>query len=257
MKRTDHKRIEYPEGTSASDRQFCRRLIKEVRKGIDCHNAVMVACSGGIDSTVLAHAVNQGLRLNPYTWVDGRESSIVTRAAYVNHHIRSDEETHKEEEFVTKVIGKWMRPSETGGIVLHSPVTKGAGLQERAREARYGALEAYCDGWRVKSKLCVALMTAHNANDKAETELFNFITGRTSAKGILQIIEKDWGDIIKPLLNFTRADIERYAKCFNLTWCEDASNATDDYTRNKIRHHLIPWIEENVNQSVVKTLAGV
>jgi tRNA(Ile)-lysidine synthase len=52
----------------------------------------------------------------------------------------------------------------------------------------------------------------------------------------------------------TRESIERYAKIWNLSWSEDSSNCKDKYTRNRIRNELIPWIKENVNAGIVKTL---
>lgn len=253
MKRTDHKRIEYPEGLSTSDKRFCRNLIKEVRDHIDESNHVVIACSGGIDSTVLAHAVGQGLRINPFTYFDLvgslKGNKLKVQAIYINHHIRSNKETKKEENFIKNTIGKWVHAVE----ILDGRVKKGSGLQERARDMRYKALENHCNSSELEDVI-VDVLTAHNANDNAETKLFGFVTGRNS-EGISKRTCRDWCRLHRPLLDFTRADIERYAKCFNLTWREDASNATDDYTRNKIRHHLIPWIEKNINKSVVKTLS--
>jgi tRNA(Ile)-lysidine synthase len=103
----------------------------------------------------------------------------------------------------------------------------------------------------------VAVFTAHNANDDAETKLFQFLRGRKEQPGIpttRKLNETSSVLLVRPLLNFSRKDLERYARCFALTWCEDASNATDDYTRNKLRHHLIPWVETHVNPGFVNML---
>ena len=85
-------------------------------------------------------------------------------------------------------------------------------------------------------------MTAHHADDNLETFLINSFRG-TGLKGLTGIpAQRDY--ILRPLLNFTQNDILDYAKKQNIKWREDQSNASDNYLRNVIRHHLLPFFEK-------------
>lgn len=86
------------------------------------------------------------------------------------------------------------------------------------------------------------VLTAHHADDNLETFLINLSRG-TGLEGLTGIPEEN-GSIVRPLLHFTRAEILEYAKENNITWREDASNASDKYLRNKIRHHVVPLLQE-------------
>jgi len=86
------------------------------------------------------------------------------------------------------------------------------------------------------------LLTAHHADDNLETFLINLSRG-TGLEGLTGIPAQN-DRIIRPLLPFSRKEIEEYAKENQLTWREDSSNASDKYVRNKIRHHLIPLLKE-------------
>ncbi|WP_026976955.1 tRNA lysidine(34) synthetase TilS [Flavobacterium tegetincola] len=86
------------------------------------------------------------------------------------------------------------------------------------------------------------IATAHHLDDSVETFIINLSRG-TGIDGLTGIpLQND--KIIRPLLNFSRSDIEKFAKVNNINWREDASNATDYYVRNKIRHHLAPILRE-------------
>lgn len=247
--KTDVEKIQYPENLSASDRRLCRKMIVSIGQYSDTMDNLIVSCSGGIDSTVLAHAVGQSLRIKP---CNNRGAKIFATAIYINHNLRP-EEVQKEIEHVRNLSNKHLSFC-LDPIDLH--LEKGPGLQERARKARYEALQALAQDVAIKVGGTVAVLMAHSSNDNAETKLFQFIKGY-SVNGIPS--NRKLGDssnayVCRPFLNFSRSDIERYAHCFNLSWCEDSSNKTDNYTRNKIRHHLIPWIENNINSGFVRML---
>jgi len=265
-KKTDLGKILYPESLSVADRRHCRRIIVAIRDELWCDH-VIVACSGGIDSTVLVHALGQATRINP--WPGGcisainpdliklDDNKIKTTAVYLNHHLRPNEVSEEVQhvEKITKEHLSYVTPS------VNLDVKKGPSLQERARDARYEALEQLASKVPSdRSYYVINIFTAHNMNDVAETKLFQFIKGR-KVNGIpkKRLLNKDASAarkifLMRPFLQFSREDIERYARCFNLTWCEDSSNKSDHYTRNKIRHHLIPWIKENINPGVINTL---
>lgn len=254
MKRTDMMPIEYPKGVSISDRRHCRKMIVEVKRCL-CLDFHFIACSGGLDSTVLVHAAGQALRIGLPRNYSGVGDMVA--AVYLNHHLRSEAELLKEVEHVKALSEACLM---TPALIQSLQVKKGSALQMRARDARYKALldmaSEYCNnnpGFVRPTK--VHIVTAHNSNDYAETKLYQFITGKEQ-NGIPRFrMMTDRVGLIRPLLGFTRKDIERYARCFQLTWCEDSSNETDQYTRNKIRHHLIPWIESNINPGFVKMLS--
>src|SRR5690606_12366307 len=111
------------------------------------------------------------------------------------------------------------------------------GIQETARKLRYEWLESirkeYDYQW---------IVTAHHANDNAETFLMNLFKG-TGIQGLHGIPVKN-GKIIRPLLFATRADIEAYVQTQQIPFREDKSNAEDKYLRNAVRHHIIPEIEK-------------
>ncbi|WP_366183572.1 tRNA lysidine(34) synthetase TilS [Flavobacterium ovatum] len=86
------------------------------------------------------------------------------------------------------------------------------------------------------------ILTAHHADDNLETFLINLSRG-TGLEGLTGIPEHN-GDIVRPLLAFTRQDILEYAQSKNIAWREDSSNASDKYLRNKIRHDLVPLLKE-------------
>lgn len=86
------------------------------------------------------------------------------------------------------------------------------------------------------------ILTAHHADDNIETFLINLSRG-TGLEGLIGIPAQN-DKIIRPLLSFTREEIEAYAKENNIQWREDSSNASDKYLRNKIRHHLVPLLKE-------------
>jgi len=99
------------------------------------------------------------------------------------------------------------------------------------------------------------LLTAHHANDNAETLLMNFFKG-TGIKGLHGILPKQ-RNIIRPLLFATKEDILSFAQENNLAFVEDSSNLTEKYTRNYFRHTLIPslkkvfpQVEENLQQNI-------
>jgi tRNA(Ile)-lysidine synthase len=124
------------------------------------------------------------------------------------------------------------------------------GIQERARAERYrffDRLRSSAPGTRIA--------TAHHRDDNAETVLFNFLRG-SGVHGLsgIPVAHAD-GSVIRPLLFAARAEIARYAVAAGVTWRDDATNAASKYTRNALRHSVIPAIESTVNPGLRETLA--
>ena len=109
--------------------------------------------------------------------------------------------------------------------------------QVAARELRYSWFYE-----QLEAKNFDYLFTAHHADDSIETFLINLTRG-TGLEGLTGIPKQN-DKVIRPLLCFTRQEIEDYAKANKIEWREDSSNASDKYLRNKIRHHLIPILKE-------------
>ncbi len=195
---------------------------------------VIVGCSGGLDSTVLSHAFVQSSIL--------KYNQTNCTLVYVNHNLRTSHEIDLDINHVQQ-LGRSL-----GVNVMVSSVTVQKGnVQAQAREARYGALIG------IAHELNACVYLAHHANDVAETKLWQFLTGRV-VTGINKDHTRDGILFTRPILKFTKEDLEKYARIWSLSWQEDSSNGTNKYTRNRIRHDLIPWVESNVNPGVIRML---
>ena len=202
---------------------------------------LLVAVSGGIDSMCLAEKVR----------LEGGPFAI----AHCNFHLRG-KESDGDEAFVKA----W---ADANGIPCHVrhfetsayAAEHGISVEMAARRLRYHWFGELC---RQHGYSGVAV--AHNANDNAETLLLNLLRG-TGIRGLLGmkaegfIPDPEFSDIplLRPLLGMTRADIEAFAAEHGLSWREDASNALNDFKRNKIRNLVFPVFRE-INPSFVQTL---
>ena len=181
-------------------------------------DTVIAAVSGGADSVALLFAL--------YLLKDKLE--ITLEAAHFNHNLRG-EESHRDENFVRQLCDRYDIPLHLGS----GNVTAGEkGLEAAARDARYGFLNS----------LSGKIATAHTADDNAETVLMHLVRG-TGLKG-LGGITPIRGNVIRPMLNCTRADVESFLEEWCLSHIEDSSNETDAFLRNRIRHHVMPLLKE-------------
>lgn len=198
---------------------------------IKTNDRVLVAVSGGVDSVVLCHLMN--------------DLKIPFEIAHCNFMLRG-EESDEDENFVRGLANEL-------GVKLHfksfdtqDHVDKtGISIQMAARELRYEWFQELL----LKTD-CEKLATAHHANDQVETVLFNLTKG-TGISG-MRGIEAASAKIIRPLLFVTKEEILYYANEHHLKWREDASNASDKYSRNLIRHQVIPHLK-SINPSLEKT----
>ena len=120
-------------------------------------------------------------------------------------------------------------------------------VEEAARNLRYESLR------NIKAKAkCDFIVTAHHKNDQAETFLISLLrgAGRDGLGGMLVVKE----DIMRPFLDIDSEDLKEYCKAMKLNWCEDVTNTDLNYTRNKVRHLLIPLLEKEFNPNIVDTL---
>ncbi len=202
---------------------------------IDEGDSVTVAFSGGADSVALLHCLNS-LK---------DELGIIVNAAHLNHSIRG-EEADSDQKFVQEFCEKYNIPLFSEKIdVPQYAKDNHLSMELAAREVRYDFLERVSNG---------KIATAHTASDNLETLIFNLTRG-AALKGLCGIPPKR-ENIIRPVIFCTREDIENYCKNNNLSFVTDSTNLSDDYSRNKIRHNVIPILKEinsNVENCGVKT----
>ena len=184
---------------------------------------LLVACSGGVDSVVLAHLCN-GLKM---------DFSLV----HCNFNLRgkdSDADQHFVEQLADQLNKPFfVRAFDTLGYINQH----GGSVQMAARELRYAWFSELLDG-----KEGSYILTAHHADDDLETFLINLSRG-TGVDGLTGIPEQN-GGVVRPLLPFSRKDIVGFAKKNHISWREDKSNADTKYLRNKIRHQIVDRLKE-------------
>lgn len=195
---------------------------------------VLCAVSGGADSVALLHFLS-------------KMEDVKLAAAHYNHCLRGTE-SDADEEFVKTLCGKLGIECVTGrGDVAAYAAESGKSTEEAARTLRYEFLEK-----TARELGCGCIATAHNADDNAETVLLNLTRG-TGLKGLCGIPPVR-GKIIRPFLQNTREEIEHYLEQNGLEHIEDSSNALDDYSRNRIRHHVSPVLRQ-LNPSYTSAIA--
>lgn len=205
-------------------------MTDKVTETVKKHNMILrgdkigVGISGGADSVSLLHFLAENKEIL------GIESIT---AVHINHSIRGGE-ADRDMQFTEKICEKIGVPCKCVTVDVPSESKKtGESIETCARRLRYEIFESF--GFD-------KFATAHNLNDRMETFFFNLARGASSA-GLLSIPYVR-GNYIRPLLDVTRAEIEEYLTENGLTYITDSTNNCDDYTRNKIRHFLIPQMYE-------------
>lgn len=185
---------------------------------------VVVAFSGGADSTALAH------------WLSCHIQKERILLAHVNHMLRGEEADRDEAAARAFAQAQGLRFSVLRADVKALSRERRQGLEECGREVRYGffASLALGEGDRI--------LTAHNADDNAETVLLNLCRG-ASLQGLCGI-PRQRGKILRPFLGVTREQIEAYCRFHGLSYVTDSTNLSDAFSRNRLRHQVIPVLRE-------------
>lgn len=202
---------------------------------------IVVGLSGGPDSMSLINVLNE-IRKDANVSLD-----FELVAAHINHNIR--EEAKLDEEFVVEFCKK----NQIEVYVLSADILQKAQKEKRSteevgRNTRYEFFEEVCAKTNANK-----IATAHTANDNAETVLMNIMRGSGTAglKGIRAIRDNKF---IRPLIETTRIEIEQYCKDNELNPRIDKTNFENEYTRNKVRNLLIPFIQEKFNPNIITSI---
>jgi tRNA(Ile)-lysidine synthase len=176
---------------------------------------LIVGFSGGIDSVVLLHAL--------------RGVGITVSAFHVHHGLSQFADAWAA--FCRKLCAAWQIALTVERVVVER--TSVDGQEAAARRARHEAYDRVAADW---------LLLAHHQDDRAETMLFNLLRG-AGVRGAGALGERN-GRILRPLLSVNRAQIRAYADSESLRWVEDESNADTRFSRNFLRHRVLPVVEE-------------
>ena len=217
------------------------KVIETIKKFNMLNNGenVVVGLSGGADSCALTHILAR---------LSGKMDLHIT-AVHINHGIRGEEAERDE-----KSAEEFCRRLNIEFIAYHCDIPseaakRGIGEEEAGRLVRY---EKFYETAEKKNGAKTAV--AHNMNDKAETLIMNLCRG-AGMKGLAGI-KPVGGSIIRPLIFCTRDEIEKYCDDNNIEYCTDSTNLQNEYTRNKIRNILLPWLSENINPAAGMNMAN-
>lgn len=192
---------------------------------------ITVALSGGADSMALLTGLNM-LK---------DELGIILSAVHLNHSLRGTE-SDRDEAFVKEQCSALGIP-----LICRKEDVKAYAAKENlsielaARRIRYALFSEVCEG---------AVATAHNSDDNLETVIYR-LTRSTGLSGLCGIPVRR-GIFIRPLLSCSREEIEDFCREYNVPFVTDSTNLTDEYTRNKIRHNILPVLKE-INPSVLES----
>ena len=209
--------------------------INSVSEFLNCieKGRILVALSGGGDSVCLLSVL--------------KDLGADICAFHLNHGIRG-EEADRDQTFCRELCNDLGIPFYTKNADIPA-ISKecGKGMEETARAVRYQLLNEIADATESRY-----IATAHNGDDNAETVIFNLVRG-CSSDGLCGIPAVR-GRIIRPLLNSTRAEIDAYLRERQIQYVTDSTNFDESYTRNKIRHSVMPVLR-SINPSVVTAVS--
>jgi len=223
-------------------------MIRKITEFIEKYNMIeegdLVAAgvSGGADSLCLLFVLLEYRKKVPFDLV----------VVHVNHGIR--QEAVRDADFVKEIceieqIPFFLREASVKQLADEKKLSEEEAGRMVRYETYYQALMQYGKEEHKGKKIAVA----HHQGDSAETLLFHLFRG-TGIWGMAGILPVN-GDIIRPLLCCDRQEIENYLKEKETDWCIDCTNEEDTYTRNKIRHHILPYAQKEINEKATKHLA--
>lgn len=214
------------------------QVLADARKRLmPANETVLAAVSGGLDSMCLLHWLTD--------W--GAEQNGLVIVAHFNHQLRGAA-ADRDEAFVRDYCQSRGIPFVSGrGDTRALAREEGLSLEEAARTLRYEFLER-----TAAERHCAYILTAHHADDSAETLLLNLTRG-TGLKGLCGI-PTHRGKLLRPFLEVSRRELADYAELHAVPHVEDETNALEEATRNVLRHRVLPVLRE-LNPRVAESMA--
>jgi tRNA(Ile)-lysidine synthase len=197
----------------------------------------LVALSGGGDSVALLHLLSK---------LSG-ELGIKIEAAHLNHSLRG-KESERDELFCRSVCDKLGIHLSVAKLASGEIQNSKSSIETAARDTRMAFLKKTAE-----ERHSERIATGHTFDDLAETVLQRILrgTGPSGLTGILPVREGQW---VRPLLSTSRAELRDYLNAHGIEFCEDSSNTDTNFFRNRIRHELIPFIEDRFSPNITGVL---
>lgn len=215
-------------------RQFAETIKKD--NSIQPYDRIIVGISGGADSVCLLHLL----------WRLQAEYQLEIYGVHVHHGLRK--EADKDAQYVKEFTASLQIPCQIYYVnVPKEAKRRKLGEEETGRQLRYEIFQK-----EAASKKVNKIAVGHHMNDQGETFLMRLMRGSGSLG--LGSMKKVEGNIIRPLLGFTRQEVEKYCLEQQLYYCQDHTNELSAYTRNRIRLELIPYIQQYFNPNIIHTL---
>jgi tRNA(Ile)-lysidine synthetase-like protein len=198
-----------------------------MRARLNSQGIYIVAVSGGVDSMVLLELLNKE-----------KQSGVSLIVAHLDHGIRAD--SHMDKQLVMETAKNYKLP------FFYKEASLGSKTSEaHAREVRYEFLESV-----MKTNKAVGIITAHHQDDVIETAIINILRG-SNRRGLTSINN---GQRIRPLLNYPKSEIIKYAKSNNIIWREDSTNLDTNYMRNYVRHEIVPKLNLTARSQLIEII---
>lgn len=206
------------------------------RIGLNSNDTVVIGVSGGPDSMVLLHIMNE--------FKEALGLKIV--CAHVNHNVRKESEQERID------LERYCKNNNIIFECIKIENWSRDNFHNEARMVRYNFFEEIIENYGAKF-----LMTAHHGDDLIETILMRIVRGSTlkGYSGFSRIVNKDGYKIVRPLLTITKDSIMDFVRDNNISYAIDSSNNEDHYTRNRYRHVVLPFLkneESNVHKKFLK-----
>ncbi|GAB5416191.1 MAG: tRNA lysidine(34) synthetase TilS [Crocinitomicaceae bacterium] len=203
-----------------------RNLIAHIDAFLKAHQAqrIIVACSSGLDSTVLLHA--------------SKELNIPLEIAHVNYQLRGAE-SDQDQAFLEELAASLSIPIHVKKIDLNKQLKHGGNLQDLARKERYDFFREL-----IQSEKHTFVLLGHHKEDQTETFFMNL--ARNSGIMGLAAMPLKRGNYLRPLLSFSKDELKEFANKNGIRWREDSSNQSLKYTRNEWRNLVLPELRKQL-----------
>ena len=214
------------------------RAYADSHKMLECTD-IIIGYSGGADSSMLLYALYE----------IANERSLRIHAVHINHMLRGAD-ADADEEFCRFTCERMQMPFFSKRFNVREMARDlGQSEEECARDVRYGffsEIKGIIEG--AHKDALVRIATAHNATDNAETILFHLARG-SGIRGMCGIPPVRDGHIIRPILSISKEQVLSYCSQLGIEYVTDATNSETVYTRNRIRHNILPELRE-INPSL-------